>query len=155
MPVANPLQRFMSWLNYEEADNSKPSVSSASETMQHHTVSKRQNSNLKINHHEKIMVIRHPKSFADREIIADDIKIGNMVTVDFSNLSNEEMLYFRTYCEAIIYALDAKAQKVSANIMVYIPIGYAVTNDINDEQDPPTPRRSSKSNDVPQEKFVY
>lgn len=157
MAAANPIRRFMEWLNYNDDTIEGPGATTAPDPPKNSSQAKRQHDgHLKMNPNQKSLVIRHPKKIEDCETIIDSIKLGNMVTVDLSYFSEKEIDFFQAILYGSSYSLDAKREQVSDKIFVYIPVGCSVVSDREDDEEPHYSRKYSANEDVRrQEKFTY
>ena len=60
-----------------------------------------------------------PTSFAQTRILSDKLKMGNVITIDVSNMDRKEALRMIDFLGGVMYALDGDMKKISKNIFEF------------------------------------
>jgi len=76
------------------------------------------------------MVILHPQSSDDAEMIIDNLLEGKAVVIVLTNAEKNEALRIVDYVAGAIYALDGEMKKVDRTIFICAPHGVDITGDV-------------------------
>lgn len=62
-----------------------------------------------------------PKSFVDAKEMAIELRKGNVLIVDFENVSENEILRIVDFVSGVLYAMDGKHRKISSKTYLLSP----------------------------------
>lgn len=145
MTAANPLKRFMTWLNAEEDEeemDSNPLNPAPPQAPEGN--GKRQRGPLMLRtNQEGGMEIRHPRTLDERMAIGMDLKQRRTVALDLTKLPEADAGYFLAFVYGVVFALDATAEKVTDGIYLLAPRGMSVHNDVEMEDEEPCAKATS------------
>lgn len=60
-----------------------------------------------------------PTNFSQTRILSDKLKVGNVITIDVSNMDKKEALRMIDFLGGVMYALDGDMKKISKNIFEF------------------------------------
>lgn len=73
--------------------------------------------------------IRHPRTLDDRMTVGNDLKNRRLVTLDLNRMTEADASRFLEFTYGLVFALDARVEKVSEGIFFLAPHGVDVRND--------------------------
>jgi len=73
--------------------------------------------------------IRHPRTLDDRMTVGNDLKNRRLVTLDLNRMPEADASRFLEFTYGLVFALEARIEKVSEGIYFLAPFGVDVRND--------------------------
>lgn len=117
------LDKFLGFIGFEEAENEVPEKVLEKPVTNSMSLKEKERHELVAisGRKQSCIVSTQPKEFNDVQGIADHLKAGNPIIVNFSEVEPEESRRILDYICGVTYALNGSGRKVGNDIFLFAP----------------------------------